>query len=280
MEDTMSVKDRVGTIGGSDAPAILGLSPFSTALQVARQTLGLDKPKPSDSTMDLGTDLEAGIRAHAERLLGKPITTDWGLCADDEHEYLVGHLDGSTSMDGVGDVGVEIKKRSDDGWGDDGTDRVPPDVLIQCSFYMGITGLRGFHVFNLPSLRFGMRAYWLPRNDDLVKLVIARCVEFYQRIHSGWLPPPTNAAEARTRWETETGKRLTLDVDSLHLATFQEWRDARAARLDAAKREGVAKLAVLELLGDCAEAWLGDHPLAAVTGARKALRIKKGLELL
>ena len=277
MEDTMSVKDRVGTIGGSDAPAILGLSPFSTALQVALQTLGRAPPWDGNATTDLGTDLEAGIRAHAERKIG-PIHPCEVTRVTDEGVTLVGHLDGIAINDGTG---VEIKKRTDAGWGDENTDRVPSDVLVQCAFYMGVDpGLAGFHVFNLASLRYGLRAYWLPRNDDLVELVIARCVEFYQRIHSGWLPSPTNEAEARTRWETQTDKRLTLDVGSLHLATFQEWRDARAARLDAAKREGVAKLAVLELLGDCSEAWLGDHPLAAVTGARKALRIKKGLELL
>jgi putative phage-type endonuclease len=57
---------RGAGLGSSDAPVILGISPYRTALQLWEEKLGMREPQKSTYVMDRGTRLEPKARAHYE----------------------------------------------------------------------------------------------------------------------------------------------------------------------------------------------------------------------
>lgn len=95
---------RRSKIGASDAPVILGQSPWKTPYQLWRVKVGLDDYDPINPAMQRGHDLEEQARSSYEEKTGKEMFPQ--VLTSKKHEFIAASFDGLT-MDGK--FAVEIK---------------------------------------------------------------------------------------------------------------------------------------------------------------------------
>ncbi len=130
-------------VGGSDAPAILGLSPCRGPWDVwiSKVRPDLEGPDEDNEVTILGSLIEPMLRRLVlERVDGvaKVVESDtikdgWRGCTPDA---IITGVDGATWG---GELKTEGGNWNWDGWGEPGTDQVRRDYLCQSSWCMGVT---------------------------------------------------------------------------------------------------------------------------------------------
>lgn len=156
-------------IGGSDAAAILGISPFASSMDVwLDKTLRapITEPDPErDFLRDLGSVVEPFIGRRYEFETGRKLRSvpAPGVIHHPLHDVILGSPDRLV----VGEKrGVELKteNRFQDNFGDPGTDEVPDWYRVQCAHYMAITQ---FDQWDLALLHGGTRFGIYPIERDV-----------------------------------------------------------------------------------------------------------------
>lgn len=124
-------------IGSSDAPIILGVSPWTTPRELfAEKTTGVAARK-QNYAMKRGHDLEPGIRSWYESMMGFRVPP---LCAEhDEHEWL------KVSLDGWHEeykLAVEIKAPNKIDHASALSGHLPEKYKCQCDHHLLVSGGR------------------------------------------------------------------------------------------------------------------------------------------
>lgn len=148
-ESDTSVTNRVGYIGGSDAAALLGLSPWSTPLQVFADKQGMGLPRVTDPNQAqqffFGNAVENAIAEGVARFHGIKARRFSGLLrAKRPRSFMGGHIDFLVDADSSGiPTFLECKniRFAGEEWGDhtldrDGSGKIPRYYLAQCDHYM------------------------------------------------------------------------------------------------------------------------------------------------
>ncbi len=247
---------RRHTIGGSDAPVILGLSPYRTPLSLWSQKVGI---VPAAE----GEDIRMRIGQHVEGAILALLAEESGTNVVPEHLCVVRHADFpelTYSPDGfVRDeddgtpLGIaEAKNRAGFDAADDWTGEIPRDVYAQVQHGLDVTGLPTAWVGVLLS---GREFRWAKVERDALWIEDHRplLLDFARRVREEDPPPPTGHESDReaivARWPTEDPEKVVaLPSEAIDLAA--QYRDAKDAekRAKLAADECANKLAVL--LGD------------------------------
>jgi putative phage-type endonuclease len=188
----VTVPDRRRGIGGSDAPAILGVSKWRTPLDIYLEKRGEGEPQPESPAMRWGTALEPVVRQAYADLTGETVRVP-GLLVHPERLWMLAHVDGLTESGRL----VEIKTaRMADGWGEPGTDEIPDAYLIQVQHYLSVTAIS---VADVAVLIGGsdFRVYEVPADADLQGVIVAAEVDFWDRVQTGRPPDPVSLADAK-----------------------------------------------------------------------------------
>lgn len=254
---------RENSIGGSDAPVILGLSPYRTPLALWSQKVGI---LPHSD----GTDIRLRIGLHVESAILSLLEEEAEVAIVPYRHALVAHPefpDLTYSPDGLvheagGDVlttpilGIaEVKNRAGFDAADDWAEEIPRDVYAQVQHGMDVLGLDTAWVGALLS---GRDFRWAKVAKDHLWIAEKRplLLDFARRVREGDPPPPTGHESDRAaivaRWPAEdVGKIVALPPDAIDLAA--QYRDAKDAekRAKFAADECANKLAVM--LGDAEE---------------------------
>ena len=175
--------DRLTGIGGSDAAVVLGLSQYKTPWQ-----LWLEKTQQiAAEDLSENSAVQWGIRM-------EPVVTEWfvektghsviahpEMARHAEHEFMIANVDGILEDEPAGFEAKTAGAYSRDKWGDEGSDFVPTEYLIQCQHYMGVTGLPKWY---LAVLLGGNepRIYTLNRDDELIASIIEAEAAFWEHV--------------------------------------------------------------------------------------------------
>lgn len=181
------VAERRNGLGGSDAAAALGLSPYKSALE-----LFMEKREPREaSSVELaafrwGNILEPVIRQEYATRTHRVVRLPEGTLRHRQHPFVLAHIDGITDD---GRVFEAKTSRSADGWGKHGTDEVPHHYLIQVQHYLAVVGAE---VADIAVLIGGndFRIYEVPADAELQEMIIDGEAEFWAMIQQGTPPPP------------------------------------------------------------------------------------------
>lgn len=130
--------DRKSGIGGSDAAAVFGMSPYNTPLSLYMDKVGLHKenitPK-QEAIFERGHVLEKLLKAIFER--NYDLKIDEAPQAEHrQYSFIRGSVDGVVKSD---NAIVEFKTScltSKDEWGDELTDNIPKHYLLQVHHYL------------------------------------------------------------------------------------------------------------------------------------------------
>lgn len=199
-----TVKDRESYIGGSDAAAILGLSPWRTAYDVYLEKKGEGTQFEESEAMSWGNILEEPVAREFSKRTGKKVHKVNALLRRKEMPWMGAHLDRRV----VGENAILEVKTSGrrDGWGESGTDDLPDQYLCQVLHYLAVTGAEVAYV---AALLCGqeLRIYTVPRRDDLIEAIEAKEMEFWScHVLPDEPPDVSNAADAARAWRAERGK--------------------------------------------------------------------------
>lgn len=195
--DTFHADRRTG-IGGSDSPALLGLSPWATPMDVWLDKMGMREPSPPSLPMWLGTRLEPLVAELFTARTGIKVRRRNGLIRSKAHPVLVGHVDFT---------GLEVKtSRSANGWGEDGAvvdgpdgSAVPLHYLVQVQHYLIVTGWPRMHVAVLIG-HDDFRTYDV-RPIPAMQRDIIECAESFWTDHVlTETPPPLDGSDASRRY--------------------------------------------------------------------------------
>lgn len=195
------VGDREGYIGGSDASAILSLSPYASPFAVFCAKRGIEVPRSADAAreerFEFGHLLEPVIAAAFSKRCSIPLRRSREpFYRGKVRKFMGGHLD--FEVDDDSRVFVECKNVENEFRGDwdtppdsleeDASACVPLYYLAQCDHYIDLTNAP--HCF-LVALFGGckLRAYRIDRNEERLKLLTEAERIFWKRVTDDDPPP-------------------------------------------------------------------------------------------
>ena len=283
--------ERKKYLGSSEIAAVMGLDPFRSAGDIWLEKRGmLDRWEGNENT-ERGTLLEPVILDWAEGKLKKEFHRN--VMKVHPSGVLCTNFDALVEDDSMGLAwsyieSVEAKSTvSDEEWGNEGTDEVPPRVILQC--HMGFACLPTLRAAWVPVLmpgyrKFDFRLYRVERDEAIVEAVVSAGTNFMQQVREGVQPDKFSASiEVLKRVRREPGK--IVEVDN---ALVGQWAASRQARLGAEKVEAAAEAALIAAIGDgdCAkhlgglvtytETKVKGHTKVVEPYSYRTLRMKKG----
>lgn len=194
MSDEVREKRRK-CITGTDLGAILGFDPRKQLIDV-----WIEKVKGKDVNRDINDRMRAGL--YLEQGAAEWYTDVTGIELKKVDFVQNGIFGGSPDRVPVDskydDLVIEIKIVSRDQWmhwGEDGTDQVPMQYLLQCAWYMMLLDRPRC---DLAAIIGGndFRVYHLQRNMDLETKMIAAANKFWQKFIIEGQQPPVSASES------------------------------------------------------------------------------------
>lgn len=227
---------RKGGIGGSDIAAILGLSPWTTPVDVWAEKTGRVTPQAETIPMRMGRILEPAVMDLYEEDTGALLERSAPPLVVDA--ILRGNVDAINLTHGRI---VEAKTASSgDGWGAPGTDEVPAHYLAQVLWYCGLADLPGGDIPLLIAAR-DFRIYRVDADQETFEGMREAAQKFWRDHVLADVPPaPRTAADALTLWpRSQDGKSIEVSPEIA--------RDVEAAKaLKSAIKAQEAKLETLE----------------------------------
>lgn len=248
---------RQNGCGGSDCAVALGLSKRKTARQLYGEKRGeLESDVYDEEVIWWGNALEPVVRQKYAETTGNVVRLPTSTLWHPTHDFMCAHIDGF-----VDNIELALRRGYEGktafhstGWGDEGTDQVPIDCLMQVKHYSIVTGLPVFDVATLIGRRFAF--YEVPAPDlELAEMIIEGERDFMRRVREG--DPPPLDYEHKTA--IDVVKKLYPGTDGRRVEATEEaiqWRarmDAAAEREKFAKaeREGF-KARLLDFMGEAA----------------------------
>lgn len=251
--------ERRKGIGGSDVAAILGLSPWQTAVGVWLDKTGRAPDRPETEAMRIGTELEDFVARRYTESTGRTVRRFNRMI---HRGCLVGNIDRLVVPDGekvashMGEIKtdtlLECKTSSRD-W----ADGVPIYYQTQVQHYMGLDErLEHADVAVLFLVHKGFDVIRVERDDAVIREMQARMAAWWERyVVRDEMPPPASEEDCRTLWAASNpGKTVTADeatADSVR--RYRELADEAARAEDEMKalRDGIcAAMGDAETLAD------------------------------
>ncbi len=227
-------------IGSSDVPTILGISPWSTPMDLWLVRTGRAEPQPENMAMAMGSALEPVIlKLAGERLEARVVSPSSTFVGAKAHHRA--NIDGMVGQAKRGAPIVEAKTtgRTDE-WGEDGSPDVPEAVKAQVMYQMACASSDRAWVGVLMGdrgLRFQLhRVEW---DADYAAHIIDRVDAFWQRVTEDTPPDAVASLEVAKRLRKQDGPTVSIDPalfvadDGARkaLAAAQEVADGARARL-------------------------------------------------
>jgi putative phage-type endonuclease len=259
---------RDSGVGGSDAAAALGLSKMKTALQLYLEKRGeieIEQPADDNEVIWWGRALEPIVRQKYAEKTGRVVVMPSATLRHPAHGFMLAHVDGIIRGELRGYEGKTAFHSM--GWGEEWTDQIPREYLLQVHHYLTVTQFEAWDVAVLIGRQF--KIYEVAADREMSEMLIAGEAEFMRRVREG--DPPALDYDHRTA--RDVVKKLYPGTNGVRLVASESaiaWRK----QLDAASQaEKTAKANVESLKSRLLEE-MGEAALLAF-GDGKAFRRQK-----
>jgi putative phage-type endonuclease len=222
--------DRARYIGGSDAAAILGLSPWATPYQVWLKKTGQALPEPADKmrekVLKRGKKLEPYVlemlveeledRGHEVEVLRVSTQDEQNRYQDADLPFLAAEIDAELKIDGE-DVNAELKTVhafQAKQWGEQGTDDIPPYYTAQTMHGLMVRPKRLAVVGALIGAD-DLRVHLVERDDDVIAGIRRMEVDFWRLVETRTPPPEKTLDDLALKFPTDNGDEIALEGDEL-----------------------------------------------------------------
>ncbi|HUW17690.1 MAG TPA: YqaJ viral recombinase family protein [Sedimentisphaerales bacterium] len=238
---------RKGYIGSSDMAAILGFDQYSNAYNVWLDKTNRTSDFEGNKVTEAGTIFEPGVMDWAEKQLG-PLRRNVELFLNEFH--MIDHVDGQVILNGnpveaktAGLFGPIVEK-----WGEDGTDRIPDRVLIQCHHHMICAEREICHV---PAFigRRGFNMFEVGRDQLIVDTILEKALDFWDCVENDTPPENMTPSLAFIKRIKRVPEKV-IDFDAEQVKLIKDWQDAKGKVKWAGAILEDAQSAMLTALGD------------------------------
>lgn len=210
--------ERQTGIGGSDAAAVLGLSPYKTPLEVYNEKVA-DEPVVTEENpaMRWGKILEDPIAQEYAEQTGRKIQRVNQILRHPHYTYLIANIDRRIVGDVRGPGILEVKTVN--GWvAKAWDDRIPVTYWAQVQHYMLVTGYTWADVAILKDGR-DFEIVPVERDFEFHKMV----VEAYERFWNDHVvphnpPPPSTEEDVRRLFERASEGSVTVATEAMEKA--------------------------------------------------------------
>lgn len=256
--------ERRKSLGGSDAAAAVGLSPWNTPYRLWCEKTGLGELMEDDlATNDFahfGNVLEDVVATEFMRRTGHKVWRHKQQITHPTIPWMTANIDRRLIGRGVRE-GLECKTASQfaaKNWGEEG-DQIPIQYFIQCMHYLAVTGWARWHVAVLIAGN-DFRTFVIERDEEMIEDLIKRESEFWECVTSQTPPEPITLDDAYMRWPKDYGAPIVASPQCRRAYDrFMKLREER----DAIEEKMVAEGLIIRQ-------WMGDHTtLLDVDGVTK-----------
>lgn len=252
---------RKSGIGGSDAAAAVGLSPYMSPLELwmdkTGRDAGLDKPDPLDTTQPVywGRLLEPIVAAAYTQQTGRQVRKVNAVLQHPKVPFMLANLD--REVIGAPDVQIlECKTAGEFGsrlW----RDGVPEYVQLQVQHQLAVTGKQAADVAVLLCGQ-ELQVHRIERDDELIERLMVLETEFWRYVETD-TPPPADGSESadhalRVLYPKDRGTTVDLSEDLAMSAVFSDLVAVRQQLVAFTKREAELKQTIQQRMGDAAQA--------------------------
>lgn len=220
------VIDRKLFIGGSDAAAILGVSPWKSEFALYQEKIGeyQEEITPAKQrifnrgkrwepiVIEMLVD-ELEDRGHDVQLIKRN-----ERYVDPEHGFLAAEIDLELMLDGE-HVNGEMKTAhpfAAKDWGEEGTDEIPLYYTAQVAHGQMVTRRNKTIVAALIGAD-DLRVHEVCRDDELIDIIRGKEVEFWERIQRREPPQPTTAEDINRLYRIDAGTIMEADEELVDL---------------------------------------------------------------
>lgn len=224
-------KLRRSGIGGSDAAAVLGSSPYRSALAVYYEKVAGTRQNTT-LAMELGKELKPFLRRKCEQWLqsseGQQIQVQEVpfMLQNTAYPHMFAHLDGRFTHPQLGPCGLLLKTTNEfqrSAWEEE---KVPAYCYIQLQHCMAVTGLQQFYVLCLIGNRL-LSAHMVPRQEKVIQNLAQQLKAFWQQHVLPKVPPapaglPCDTSILKTLYPAEEESVVALHHCQKQYDRYQE----------------------------------------------------------
>lgn len=221
---------RKSCIGASDAPIIMGDSPWKTALVLWEEKLGLREPPQMNAAMQRGHDLEPVARQVYNDLTGNCAEPE--VVFHPEHKWMMASLDG-ISLDRT--VVLEIKCPGEADHETAKSGLIPEKYFAQLQHQLATIGLNQLHYFSYRDGDYCLIE--VERDEKFIKKMITKEKAFYKCMQD--FEPP---ALSERDFEEKT--------DAPSVKASERWKKAQEVLSQAKEEEALAREALIAVSED------------------------------
>ena len=252
--------DRSTYIGGSDAAAILGVSPWQTRYQLWAKKTGLIQEvvdPAKEKIFARGKRLEPVILQMFEDESGLRVDYRNRRFRDSEYPFLAAEIDGETGNENIDAKSAQPFARHL--WGEPGSDEIPIYYAAQFMHGLMVTGRDVCHVAAMIGLD-DFRIFKIQRDDELIAMIREREVEFWGMVQNQTPPEIETAEDALMAWPQSTGSRIEVSADIADRVIAL--KELKATIKELGNREEALKNAILPHFMDAERMEFQGHLLA------------------
>lgn len=216
--------NRSKCLGGSDIGAVLGLSPYRSAMDVWLEKTGQITQHADSLPLRFGQFAEAFVASEYAQLTQTTVKEPSHAFIHNTHPFLQGHVDRLVYPSSCNDLSTPIKIlecktanpfRQQD-WGEVGTDEIPLTYLVQCLWYLMLTDLTQADL----AVLFGnhdFRIYTIHRDAPLETLILQQAIHFWEEQVLTHTPPPIRSElDAKKLFQRGCGGQSVEASPELH----------------------------------------------------------------
>lgn len=257
---------RGSYFGGGDVAAVLGVSPYRTAVDVYLSKLpDAPPPEPDPEREKLflrGKDWEPIVLKWMVDDFGINVTARNQRYRDAEYPFMAAEIDFEwMTTDGI-DANGEIKSvhpLAASKWGEMGTGEVPIEYAAQSQFGLMITG-RTLCQYGTVFGADNLTLYHVERDEETIEWMRGEAVRFWQEhVLKRIPPPPRTAGDLKKLYARDDGSKIDAGPEVVALFTTLQKLRARASTT----KEGIeaVEFEIGEFMGSHTEALANGEPL-------------------
>lgn len=222
---------RRNGIGGSEAAAIVGVDPWSTAFEVYWDKKGRVAAKETTRHMEWGHRLEDSIRRWFADKTGLPVVHEKIMYQHPEHSFMLANMDGLVGDDAI----LECKNtdwRNEDDW----ADGPPLHYTLQTNHYLAVSGRRRAYVAVLIGGN-DPRYFVIERDEELIGMLIDAERDFWENNVLADVEPPVTARVSDKEllgglWVPQPDSEILLPPEHVEHLMERKWKKAEMKRLE------------------------------------------------
>lgn len=209
------LRERKTGIGGSDAAAVLGFSPWVSPFELYIDKTSDTVQEIDNEAIHFGNLLEDIVAKEFTRRTGKKVRRRNVMLRHKEHDFMIADID----RDVVGERALLECKTTNafarDQWEGD---EIPPAYMCQLQHYMAVLGYEKAYIAVLIG---GQKFIWkeIARDDEFIELMIEHEKHFWENHVLAGVPPEIDGSRSASEllnqmYPKDNGEVITLDDDA------------------------------------------------------------------